>query len=66
MTEEQIKSLQSEKTKADEQVVTLGTKVIELEKQVAAYKQQMADMYKTIPGLASANPAPTPASTAST
>lgn len=63
---DQIKSLQSEKTKADEQVVTLGTKVIELEKQVAAYKQQMADMYKTIPGLAPANPAPTPANTAST
>ena len=38
----------------------------ELEKQVAAYKQQMADMYKTIPGLAPANPAPTPANTAST
>ena len=56
-----MRGLLAEKKYADTQVTSLGNRVIELEREVSAYKKQMAEMYRRMPALARTNAANQPA-----
>ena len=60
----QLKKMQAEKAQANDNVTSLGKQVVELENEVATYKQQMADMYRRIPALAPTNANQNPANPA--